>query len=50
MLAGTAFCLAGVRRVGDTELPWPGPVFRHLLAAWGVEVRADIAGEFLSGQ
>src|SRR5262245_26205842 len=26
LLAGTAFCLAGVRRLNGITLPWPGPV------------------------
>jgi branched-chain amino acid aminotransferase len=41
LLAGTGFGLAGVRRVDDTAIPWPGPVYRRLLAAW-----ADVPGPF----
>jgi branched-subunit amino acid aminotransferase/4-amino-4-deoxychorismate lyase len=47
MLAGTGFGLAGVRSIDGVELPWPGPVFRRLLAAWSESVGADVAGQFL---
>ena len=46
MLCGTAFCLAGVSRVEGVQLPWPGPVTRRLLAAWGERVGVDIAEWF----
>jgi branched-subunit amino acid aminotransferase/4-amino-4-deoxychorismate lyase len=49
MLSSTPYCLAGVRRVNGVELPWPGPVFERLLAAWsaavGLDVRTQILGE-----
>ena len=47
ILAGTGFCLAGVRRIDGVELPWPGPVFRRLLAAWSGLVGVDVEGQFL---
>jgi branched-chain amino acid aminotransferase len=49
LLTGTAFCVAGVRRVAGVELPWPGPVYRKLLHAWGKSVGLDIAQQILSG-
>lgn len=52
MLAGTPFCLAGVRLLLHPSLDepqqfdWPGPVFRRLLAAWSDLVGIDIAKQF----
>lgn len=50
LLAGTGFCVAGVRRFGFRDrcrdYPWPGPVFRMLLAAWSDLVGVDIAKQF----
>lgn len=46
VLTGTGFCVAGVRAVGDEPLPWPGPVFGRLLAAWSELVGVDVAGQF----
>jgi branched-subunit amino acid aminotransferase/4-amino-4-deoxychorismate lyase len=40
MLAGSGFGLAGVRRFGEREFNWPGPVFRKLQEAWADLVRA----------
>ena len=46
LLAGTGFCLAGVRRFvsgkNARDYNWPGPVYRKLLAAWSQLVRLDI--------
>jgi branched-subunit amino acid aminotransferase/4-amino-4-deoxychorismate lyase len=39
MLAGSGFGLAGVRRFGEREFNWPGPVFRKLQEAWAELVR-----------
>lgn len=47
MLTGTGFGLAGVRQIGDHDLPWPGPVYRRLLAAWSELVRVDVEGQFV---
>ncbi len=53
LLAGTGFCLAGVKRfAGHTysrTFEWPGPVFVKLLAAWNDLVGVDIAKQFLEG-
>jgi branched-chain amino acid aminotransferase len=54
MLAGTGFCLAGVRELflSNTEpvrFDWPGPVFRTLLAAWSDRVGVDVAKQFTGG-
>lgn len=46
MLTGTGFCLAGVRQIDGIPLPWPGPVFRQLLAAWSDLVGIDIEKQF----
>jgi branched-subunit amino acid aminotransferase/4-amino-4-deoxychorismate lyase len=48
MLTGSAFCLAGVRQVEGTTLPWPGSITQCLLAAWSAMVGSDIAGQFLT--
>ena len=50
LLAGTGFCLAGVRRFGARErfrdYTWPGPVFQQLVEVWselvGVEIVAQL--------
>lgn len=49
LLAGTGFGLAGVRRIDDCELPWPGPAFKTLLAAWSDLVGLDIEKQFADG-
>lgn len=50
MLTGTAFCLAGVRSVNGTALPWPGPVTERLTAAWSQLVGLDYLMQMLAGQ
>jgi branched-chain amino acid aminotransferase len=46
-LAGTGFCLAGVKRFSAKRLGrnynWPGPIYQKLLAAWSELVNVDIA-------
>ncbi len=50
LLTGTGFCVAGVRRFsapgGQRDYPWPGPIYRKLLAAWSERVGVDIAAQF----
>ena len=46
MLTGTGFCVAGVRSIDAVGLPWPGPVFTKLLAAWSELVGVDVAAQF----
>jgi branched-subunit amino acid aminotransferase/4-amino-4-deoxychorismate lyase len=46
MLTGTMFCLAGVCRVDDTELSWPGPVTLRLQSAWMNAVGHDFVRGF----
>lgn len=46
MICGSAFCVAGVSRINDHAIPWPGPVFERLLAAWSGEVGLNIRGQF----
>jgi branched-chain amino acid aminotransferase len=52
MLAGTGFCLAGVRRFSRgsqvRNYNCPGPVYRKLIAAWSELVNVDIAKQFTS--
>jgi len=49
MLSSTPFCLAGVSHINGVSLPWPGPIFERLLAAWdrhaGQNVRAQFAAK-----
>jgi branched-subunit amino acid aminotransferase/4-amino-4-deoxychorismate lyase len=47
LLTGTGFGIAGVRAVDDATFPWPGPVYRRLVAAWSALVGTDIMAEFL---
>jgi branched-subunit amino acid aminotransferase/4-amino-4-deoxychorismate lyase len=47
MLTSTSYCVAGVRRLNGVELPWPGPVWRRLLAAWSQRVGVDIEAQIL---
>jgi branched-subunit amino acid aminotransferase/4-amino-4-deoxychorismate lyase len=48
LLASTSFCLAGVSRIDDRPLPWPGPVWQRLLTAWGDRVGLDIARQIFA--
>lgn len=45
ILTCTSYCVAGVRRLDGVELPWPGPVWRRLLAAWSERVGVDIEAQ-----
>jgi branched-subunit amino acid aminotransferase/4-amino-4-deoxychorismate lyase len=47
LLASTGFCVAGVRRLDGVTLPWPGSIWRRLLAAWSARVGVDIEGQIL---
>jgi branched-chain amino acid aminotransferase len=44
-LTSTPYCLAPVSRLEGKPLPWPGPVFQRLLAAWSEKVHMDIRGQ-----
>lgn len=48
LLASTPYCLAAVSRFHDTPLPWPGDVYRRLLAAWSAAIGIDISTQILS--
>jgi branched-chain amino acid aminotransferase len=52
LLAGTGFCLAGVRRISHgqqgRDYDWPGRVYQRLMAAWSERVNVDIVGQFTS--
>ena len=51
LLAGTGFCLAGIRRFASgknaRDFNWPGPIYRKLLAAWSDLVGVDIERQFM---
>lgn len=47
MLSSTPYCLAPVRQIDDTALPWPGPIFERLLGAWSQRVGVDIRGQIM---
>jgi branched-chain amino acid aminotransferase len=49
MLTCTSYCVAGVRRLNGVDLPWPGPVWRRLLAAWSERVNVEIEAQILTG-
>jgi branched-subunit amino acid aminotransferase/4-amino-4-deoxychorismate lyase len=50
MLSSTSFCLAGVRAIDGSPLPWPGPVFGRLLSGWNVRTGLDLRRQILSNQ
>jgi branched-subunit amino acid aminotransferase/4-amino-4-deoxychorismate lyase len=47
MLSSTPYCLAPVRQIDDTVLPFPGPIFERLLAAWSERVGLDIRAQIV---
>jgi len=49
LLTGTAFCLAGVSRIGAASIPWPGKFFEKLIEAWNQRAGLDIRAQILSG-
>ena len=50
MLAGTSYCLAGVRRVAGTDLIGVGTIRLRLLCEWGRRVGVDIERQILSNR
>jgi branched-chain amino acid aminotransferase len=48
MLTSTPYCIAGVSRIAGRSIPWPGPIWKTMLAAWGDRVGFDIAGQILA--
>jgi len=48
MLCSTPYCLAGVSWIEDHSIPWPGPIFEKLLAAWSRSVGLDIRSQILA--
>ncbi len=50
MLSSTPYCLAGVSRINNTSLPWPGPLFEKLLAAWNRRVGLDVRRQICAGR
>jgi len=49
LLMGTAFGIAGVRRLADRDLPCPGPITRRLIEGWHQRVGMDLHGQILGG-
>ena len=47
MLTSTPYCLAGVSRINDMPLPWPGPITQRLLHAWSEEIGLDVRAQIL---
>lgn len=47
MIAGTTFCLAGVRAIDGVSLTWPGTIFERLLAGWNSRVGLNIYQQIL---
>jgi len=47
LLTSTPYCVAGVRRLNESALTWPGPVWRKLIDAWSRQVKVDIPGQIL---
>lgn len=49
LVANTTYCLAGVSRIADWPIPFPGPMLGRLLEAWsqcvGVDIRGQMAAE-----
>jgi hypothetical protein len=48
LLTCTSYCLAGVRRINDRDIPWPGPMLRRLHDAWSAEVGVEIHKQILT--
>ena len=38
----TSYCIAGVRRINERQIGWPGPMLQQLVAAWSGEVGVEI--------
>jgi branched-chain amino acid aminotransferase len=47
LLTCTSYCLAGVRRINDVDLLWPGPLLLRLVDAWSAEVGMDLHRQIL---
>lgn len=47
-LSNASFCLAPVSRINDQPLPFLGPLFARLLAAWGERVGLDIRAQIMA--
>jgi branched-subunit amino acid aminotransferase/4-amino-4-deoxychorismate lyase len=47
-LTSTPYGIAGVRELNGAALPWPGPLFRRLRAAWNDRAGLDIENQILT--
>jgi branched-subunit amino acid aminotransferase/4-amino-4-deoxychorismate lyase len=45
MLTCSSYGVAGVSRIDDTQITWPGPVFQRLLDTFGKRVGLDVASQ-----
>ena len=50
LLASTPYCLAGVSRINEVSLSWPGKVYLHLLEGWSRRVGVDIRQQILANR
>jgi branched-chain amino acid aminotransferase len=50
LLTSTPYGVAGVRSLDGAALPWPGPMYRRLLDAWGRITRMDIKRQILTNR
>lgn len=50
LLASTPYCLAGVSRINDVAMPWPGQVYLRLLEGWSRWVGVDIRQQIFSNR
>jgi branched-subunit amino acid aminotransferase/4-amino-4-deoxychorismate lyase len=50
MLTSSSFAIAGVSRIGDAPIPWPGPIFKRLLDTFGKRVGVDIAAQMCAAE
>jgi branched-chain amino acid aminotransferase len=41
-LTNTSFCLAGISRINQLAVPWPGPIGQRILSVWNEKVGLDI--------
>lgn len=50
MLTSTPYCLAGIREINGTLLPWPGAVFRRLIDMWSTEIGINIHAQIIEAE
>jgi branched-chain amino acid aminotransferase len=45
LLTSTPYCVCGVSRFNGEPIPWPGPIFQRILAAWSEQIGLDIRSQ-----